>query len=450
MARDKSQGIDLPVIGNQTESPRQPIKHKLEHLPTYHPKKHKYYYGGHDENKLQQTNNIVDLSIGKVSKHRLTQGEELLLKKFDDEILNSIKTKPILDNLSGNTFKSYFGDIKRFIKFCAGQQGKTDFLLDENILSKFLTSESKKRPWSLTRFRNIRSSLLKLHQLNSLVYDDVKYSEGEIGYFINNIKPANSDDTSSLQDKLLLKLQNMFKTTSLLSGLSETSKKLYCNEYNRYVIFCAQEGLDHFHLTGELLKKYFQGIINRSPNISQKKLHEILSRLNRLHAVNVEMFSNYPAEINDIHIVKQFLKEYNETNGITQISENTSFRETAQLISPYKDNVPEFIMNRDISTVTQLVEEWEMVLQRNKKWGLGWIKSEIDEELYQERKVIVDFINELMLEIHDDRRYYIANVIDTYMTRKKIGLHDLTEKIKKYRIYSKREFLRILEYDIEG
>ncbi|EGW34106.1 uncharacterized protein SPAPADRAFT_49178 [Spathaspora passalidarum NRRL Y-27907] len=398
----------------------------------------------------------LERSIGKVSKHRLTEQEELLLKKFDQEILNSEKTRAVLESLSGNTFKSYSTDMKRFIKFCA-QQGKSDFLLDENILSKFSSSEFKrKKDRSSATFRNLRSSLLKLHQLTSLVYD-VKYSEGEIVYFINNVKEVPHEDTA--EDKLLAKLQDMYKTTNLLSGLSETSKKLYSNEYNRYATFCAREGLDHFHLTGPLLKKFFvHDIIDRSPHISGKKLQEILSRLNRLHAVNVETIPNYPAEIKDLHIVKQFLKEYKKNEAKAEladmssltISSSSSDSEDTNVYggkSGYSGSVPGFVMNRNISTVTQLVEEWQMVLKRTEKWGLEWIKTEVDHDLYSERKVIVDFIGELLQEMSGGKKTvdHVARVLDAYMVRKKISLHNLIQKIEKYPEYSKKEFLRILK-----
>lgn len=454
--------------------------------------------------------------LSEVSKHRLSEGEVLLLKKFDNEVIESDKTTAILRNLTENTFKSYSTDIKRFIKFCA-RQGRDHFLLEQEILTKFIKLEfnQKKNKLTSTRLRNLRSSLLKLHQLNSLAYD-IEYSEGQVVYLINkfldNIERLPAFEESE-QDKLLARLESMCEKTTLLSGLSEASRKLYFNEYSRYVMFCGRQGLDHFHLTGELIKTFFiKDIIARKPNFSAKKLQEILSRLNRLHSINAEEFPNYPSIIPDIHVVKEFLKEYkkstaielaaNSSTSVSASAEVSSSTTTTSTSTPFssleggekkrrksvngdrpgstidslpairgvedendvelqgrneskkskstEEKVPPFVMNRNIETVTQLVEEWYLILQRNSKYGQGWIQTDIDFEYYHNRKVVMDLIEQLLQEAYEkgikdeDCVYDIANVFDDYMERKHIGLDELTNKVKNYSIYTKREFLRIL------
>ncbi|KAI5957076.1 hypothetical protein KGF54_000004, partial [Candida jiufengensis] len=285
-------------------------------------------------------------------KHRITEEESKLLLKFNDEVLENSKTQDILSNLTGNTFKSYATDIKRFIRFCA-RKGKSDFLIEEGILTRFLTFETKKS--KKNKIKNLRTSLLKLHQLNCLAYD-LEYSEGDIIFMMNkfldnnhhtldsntdmntisnpitNVNTENEtndnldiideksilyEDDEDEDNELVKKLKGYYETTNILNGLSETSKKIYSNEFNRYALFVSEKlNLDNFNLTGELIQKFFvEDIIKRTPTISSKKLTEILSRFNRLHNLNVELNPALPKTIEDIDVVKNFLKEYGAKNN---------------------------------------------------------------------------------------------------------------------------------------
>ena len=66
--------------------------------------------------------------------------------------------------------------MKRFIRFCA-RHGKTDSVIDEDILNKFLALSVDKSKKSNSK--KLRTSLLKLHQLNCEAYN-LDYSEGDI------------------------------------------------------------------------------------------------------------------------------------------------------------------------------------------------------------------------------------------------------------------------------
>ncbi|CAI5755612.1 unnamed protein product [Candida verbasci] len=516
--------------------------------------------------------------LSESTKHKLNKGELDLLKKFDQEVLESTKTKGLLDNLTMNTFKAYATDIKRFVRFSA-KQGKDNFLIDQDILTNFLTYTVNKT--KKNNLKNLRTSLLKLHQLNCLAYD-LDYSEGEIIFVLNKFlesvdleQSIEPNGETVAEKRLLAKLEGMYKTSNVLSGLSVSNKRLYVSEFNRYASFCnREEKLDNFKLTGDLIKAYYEkDIILKTPNISVKKLQEILTRLKRLHVLNVEKFPDlYSEDIENFEIVKEFLKEYekthNPTNSTSSASDNgddgpstnsgasssvsslganvppliftndpdppalpqpapvtssvsdqsgdsnhtqslrkpstskdqnylrhrgvmpnyaeSSVGESSSSSGSYRidenvesddnkitdelitkrqkvdslpetnKNIPQFVMNSNIKTVTQLVEEWSLILKRTEKWGLDWIKDLTDFQLYNSRKTVADFLQGLLPilnetaegksfnQIEDDLIYEIAKIFDQYMDRMKINLPDLINKIETYPVYTKKEFSRIL------
>lgn len=652
--------------------------------------------------------NTKSFGLSGNSKHRLSQSEEALLRKFDEEILNNPKTQDILSNLTGNTFKSYATDIKRFIKYCA-RKGKLDFLIDEDILTRFLSFQTSKSSSSASssssgnssggsrtyNLKNTRTSLLKLHQLNCLAYD-LEFSEGDIILTLNkfldstiNAAPTNVlgeeqlDLTQELEpegDPLLDQLQHYYQTSTILDGLSDQSKKLYANEFNRYALFCSQQGLSHFLLTGDLIKQYFiDEVIGHTPTISTKKLKEILSRLNRLHNLNIEIDpENTPKQIRNIHVVKDFINEYclkahsdspaqgsaitvggssgnggngiggsgtsssstsgsgsgngngadtlsgastsgssissglphlnfsnNPTNILTGLlllsseqpsggelssslrrsttsqnpksrlkssfqsyssrpeiidttsggantssggggkekaqkfglgeeiggstqrlrivdenkhmenmyesidseenidepkdqqiaagaddcehnqgkqdvkeqtldydypqssppSSSSSKRQKLESLPETNDSIPKFVMNKGIESITQLVEEWTLIIKRNEKYGLAWIKTMNDLQLYNSRKLIIALMEEIlptMNEVYKGKKigeiylfggpgdagelvlFELALVFDQYLNRKSLTIDDLIKKIENYPSYVKLEFLRII------
>ncbi|CCE42902.1 uncharacterized protein CPAR2_205450 [Candida parapsilosis] len=646
------------------------------------------------------------------SKHRLSESEESLLRKFDQEILANPKTQEILSNLTGNTFKSYATDIKRFIRYCA-RKGKKDFLIDDDILTRFLSFQTSKgtansgssnRRYSL---RNTRTSLLKLHQLNCLAYD-LEFSEGDIVLTLNKFLDATDNATDTLQqlqvsqseaihdlgsedDPLLVKLQQYYKSSTVLDGLSDQSRKLYANEFNRYALFCSQRGLQHFYLTGDLIKQYFvKEVIAHTPTISAKKLKEILSRLNRLHNLNIEIDpANTPKQVENIQVVKDFLNDYTSkshsdslaqgsssgggnsgrggplgtntsaiggdgngasssstigsgsgsgngngadtlsgasTSGLSvssglpqlhftnnptavlsgsssslsseqpsggelssllkkpsssqtpksrlkssfqsyssrseiidttrgggnssgevggdvkentgsygigrdlvvsssqqmlqmvdeksqidnvyesiaseeddidysesepkpmtsilkrglnrdsqepkdthdlprssQVSSSASKRQKLEILPETNDSVPKFVMNQGIESITQLLEEWTLIIKRNGKYGLAWIKTANDLQLYNNRKLIISLMEEVIPTMNENHKgkkleeiyllggdagesdlFELALVFDEYLHRKNLTIDDLIKKIENYPSYVKREFLRIL------
>lgn len=655
---------------------------------------------------INPNTNTKSFGLSGNSKHRLSQSEEALLRKFDEEILNNPKTQDTLSNLTGNTFKSYATDIKRFIKYCA-RKGKLDFLIDEDILTRFLSFQTSKSSSSASssssgnssggsrtyNLKNTRTSLLKLHQLNCLAYD-LEFSEGDIILTLNKfldstnnaaptieLREEQLDLTQELEpegDPLLDQLQHYYQTSTILDGLSNQSKKLYANEFNRYALFCSQQGLSHFLLTGDLIKQYFiDEVIGHTPTISTKKLKEILSRLNRLHNLNIEIDpENTPKQIKNIHVVKDFINEYclkahsdspaqggaitvrgssgNGGNGIggsgtsssstsrsgngngadtlsgastsgssissglphlnfsnnpaniltgllllsseqpsggelsgslrrsttsqnpkprlkssfqsyssrpeiidttsgvvntsssggseekaqkfglgeevgasTQrlriVDENkhmenmyesidseenidepkdqqiaagaddgkhnqgtqdvkehtldydypqssppsssSSKRQKLESLPETNDSIPKFVMNKDIESITQLVEEWTLIIKRNEKYGLAWIKTMNDLQLYNSRKLIIALMEEIlptMNEVYKGKKigeiylfggsghagelvlFELALVFDQYLNRKSLTIDDLIKKIENYPSYVKREFLRII------
>ncbi|KAG5420378.1 hypothetical protein I9W82_002259 [Candida metapsilosis] len=661
---------------------------------------------------------IKSFGLSGNSKHRLSPNEEALLRKFDQEILNNPKTQDILSNLTGNTFKSYATDIKRFIKYCA-RKGKTDFLIDDDILTRFLTFQTSKsgggssssgspsssvggsasgsssgniRKYNL---KNTRTSLLKLHQLNCLAYD-LEFSEGDIILTLNKFLDSTNTATQPTStsgvltteqldlaqdlefeggDPLLDKLQHYYQTSTILHGLSNQSKKLYSNEFNRYALFCSQLGLQNFQLTGDLIKRYFiEEVIAHTPTISTKKLKEILSRLNRLHNLNVEIDpANTPKQIENVQIVKEFINEYGKkshsdspaqpssastsaasgsgsggngnggngtsssstsgngngadtlsgastsgssitsglphlnfsnnptsvltgsssssseqpsggelsgsvlrrssasqnpktrlkssfqsyssrpdiidttsvggassSSGVGDQAENYAFgqdvavpsrlgmvvenermgniyksdddeqidesnvslprstpaaaksthkqdteghvhhydhsqksqssppstsssskRQKLDSLPETSDSIPKFVMNKDIESVTQLVEEWTLIIKRNEKYGQAWIKTMSDLQLYNGRKLIISLIEEILPVMNEEftgkrieeiyagtsgelALFELALVFDQYIGRKNLTIDDLIKKIENYPGYVKREFVRIL------
>ncbi|RCK62783.1 hypothetical protein Cantr_09149 [Candida viswanathii] len=593
---------------------------------------------------------IAVFKLSTSSKIKLSPQEEFLLKKFNQEVLESNNTADILSSLTVNTFKSYATDMKRYIRFCA-RQGRTNTFIDEEILKKFLASEVDKSKKSNSK--KLRTSLLKLHQLNCQAYN-LDYSEGDIVFLINKYVDGSATefpDNSSFpveqfnSTNLLARLDEMLETTNQLRGLTEANKILHKNEFKRYASFCSKNNLNHFHVNGETIVQYFDELTKSDPAINSKKLRRFMRKLSLLHTLNSEHFENYPPSVENVHLVEEFITNLKTSRGITQpISSSTdpsssgdvagastysgvsssmsslaanvpplflneqggaisractssslpseqpsgatgestqtnvglgeqanpirartgalpvsailqpdpvpvyehvgqranvitekdsgdadadadadeseedhgqhhqrghsddadeeedssvesnaiggstdpdveesgsvsddevddsgskdedssdvsiynSKRQKLESLPPTTDIIPPFVMNSDISTVTQLVEEWSLIVKRTRKWGLGWIKTQVDYQIYSDRKIIVDFIEDILPEldeqhrgkaiheIDEDQIYDIAKVFDQYITRREITLDDLIRKIDSNPVYSKKEFLRIL------
>ena len=273
----------------------------------------------------------VKFRLSTTSKIKLLPEEESLLNKFNQEVLESERTADILSSLTENTFKSYATDMKRFLRFCA-RQGRTDTFIVESILKKFLTSEVDKSKKSNSK--KLRTSLLKLHQLNCQAYN-LDYSEGDIVFLINkhvdgnattgvaNETPFSVEQFSSTN--LLDRLDEMLNTTNQLGGLTEANKILHKNEFKRYALFCSNNNFNHFHVNGETVVQYLEELTKNDSTINSKKLRRCLKKLSLLHSLNEENFDNYPTSIENIELVEEFIKNFKAaTSGITHpISSST-------------------------------------------------------------------------------------------------------------------------------
>ena len=565
-----------------------------------------------DGDIVAASSGVDAIKLSESSKTKLTEAEEYLLKKFNQEVLESENVSTILSSLTPNTFKSYATDMKRFIRFCA-RHGKTDSVIDEDILNKFLALSVDKSKKSNSK--KLRTSLLKLHQLNCEAYN-LDYSEGDIVFLINKYldSSGNQDeylpptDTGNQMD-LIAKLEEMYISTNEFDGFTEANKILHKNEFKRYALFCSGQGLQHFHVTGETVTQFFiTEIVSQDSNIPVKKLRKILKRLLILHKLNAEIFVDYPLVVEGLETVEEFLTSHKTrpgfnpsgsssteaassssggtgantysgaTSSISSLTANVpplffndqggtgnllsseqasgssggdnfkdnpahvrlplsnealenellqlepippfekvdksskaiggpieesgdddddddddddvvdvhasefppavnlnpeddsgnkdeeeseeshyhSKRQKIEILPDTNDLIPAFVMNSNITTVTQLAEEWTLIVKRTKKWGLGWIKNQLDFQIYTSRKVIIDFIEQLLpelsednsnkpiIEVDEDYIYDIVKVFDQYMLRKEMRLNDLVRKIEANPIYSKKEFLRIL------
>ncbi|RCK58855.1 hypothetical protein Cantr_07764 [Candida viswanathii] len=594
---------------------------------------------------------IAVFKLSTSSKIKLSPQEEFLLKKFNQEVLESNRTADILSSLTANTFKSYATDMKRYIRFCA-RQGRTDTFIDVEILKKFLASEVDKSKKSNPK--RLRTSLLKLHQLNCQAYNLVYY-EGDIVFLINkyvdgSVTEFPENSTFPVEQfnstNLLARLDEMLETTNQLRGLTEANKILHNNEFKRYASICFKNNLNHFHVNSETIVQYFDELKKSDPTINSKKLRRFVRKLSLLHTLNSEHFVNYPPSVENVHLVEEFITNLKTTRGITQaISSSTdpsssgdvaggstysgvsssvsslaanvpplflneqggavsrgctssslpseqpsgatgestqsnvglgehanpirartgvlpvsailqpdpvpayehvsqranvitekdsgdadadteeseeghgqhhhhhhqggrdddtdkgeddsvesnaiegstdpdveesgsvsddevhdsgskdedssdvsiynSKRQKLESLPLTTDTIPPFVMNSDISTVTQLVEEWSLIVKRTRKWGLGWIKTQVDYQIYSDRKIIIDVIEDILPELDEQNRgkaiheigedqiYDIAKVFDQYITRRELTLDDLIRKIDSNPVYSKKEFLRI-------
>lgn len=273
----------------------------------------------------------VKFRLSTTSKIKLLPEEESLLNKFNQEVLESERTADILSSLTENTFKSYATDMKRFLRFCA-RQGRTDTFIVENILKKFLTSEVDKSKKSNSK--KLRTSLLKLHQLNCQAYN-LDYSEGDIVFLINkhvdgsgptglaNESPFSVEQFNSTN--LLDRLDEMLNTTNQLGGITEANKILHKNEFKRYALFCSNNNFNHFHVNGETVVQYLEELTRNDSTINSKNLRRCLKKLSLLHSLNEENFDNYPTSIENIELVEEFIKNFKAaTSGITHpISSST-------------------------------------------------------------------------------------------------------------------------------
>lgn len=156
-------------------------------------------------------------------------------------------------------------------------------------------------------------------------------------------------------------------------------------------------------------------------------------------------------------------KDTHDLPRSSQVSSSASKRQKLEILPETNDSVPKFVMNQGIESITQLLEEWTLIIKRNGKYGLAWIKTANDLQLYNNRKLIISLMEEVIPTMNENHKgkkleeiyllggdageldlFELALVFDEYLHRKNLTIDDLIKKIENYPSYVKREFLRIL------
>lgn len=110
-----------------------------------------------------------------------------------------------------------------------------------------------------------------------------------------------------------------------------------------------------------------------------------------------------------------------------------------------RKNTAKIAMNNEIFTIYEILEEWYVVEptieSRLISDKLNWVKDEIDLHVFNERKLIIDFIERLSVEFDEDR-FLSANHCDRFIREKLI----LDEFISEIELDSGDLFKRIVRY----
>ncbi|KAG7193831.1 uncharacterized protein KQ657_000529 [Scheffersomyces spartinae] len=131
-----------------------------------------------------------------------------------------------------------------------------------------------------------------------------------------------------------------------------------------------------------------------------------------------------------------------EADGINEDDEDY---EMGHDDSEIRKTTKKIAMNNEIFTIYEILEEWYVVEptieSRLKNDKLNWVKNEIDLHIFNERKLIIDFIERISVEFDEDR-FLLANHCDRYIREKLI----LDEFISEIELDSVDLFRRIIRY----
>lgn len=423
-----------------------------------------------------------------------------LLSRFDKQVLSNPQASKQLSSLRPETQEKYLYQIRRYIRHCA-LQNNPNFLVTKSLSLGLIESELESRgEISSNTVKSIRSPLNKLCNMNRIVYGD-KQEIDPLNELVDDIfkeyllkenvdsdshepchkkrriksskapaseKKVLSPEEVALVAKFKHEIMESPQTEAVVSSLTGSTLRAYLVDIKRYVKYCARCGLRNFLLTRGTVDGFLQNEMNAHSVPSTTKLKSVRSSLLKLLqlislAYGVVFDDTYIVDmINELIENKKIAKDEggqcghsNHSSSECLLSEESSSaaspmdvesththeKRQEDSIEECDHSVPKLAMNGDITTVTQLLEEWTLVVKRNQRWGLLWIQTAADKQRYICRKCIIELVEELVAAHTSDgtdmSHFHAARVLDAYINHQRLtlesfanSLHDRRQGIK--------------------
>lgn len=412
-----------------------------------------------------------------------------LLSKFDKEVLSNPEARKQLLALRPETQEKYLYQIRRYIRHCAAQK-MSNFIVTKKLSLGLIESELETRgEISSNTVKSIRSPLNKLCNMNRIVYGD-KQDLDPLNELVDEIfeeyllkenltvdsneprhkkrrikagkapameKKPLSPEEIALVAKFKHEIMESPQTEALVSNLTGSTLRAYLVDIKRYVKYCARCGLKDFLLTKEAVDGFLRLEMKAHSDPSTTKLKSVRSSLLKLLQL---IALAYGVVFDDKYIVdminglienkKSVCVNHDTCNQSTDefasspesaspveaaspiksvVQSNAAiedFQNKSRSIEECDHSVPRLAMNGDITTVTQLLEEWTLVIKRNQRWGLLWIQTAADKQRYVCRKCIIELVEELATGKtttgFNISHHNAARVLDAYINHQKITL----------------------------
>ena len=337
---------------------------------------------GEDE-ALSKRKLAVDRDNIKINKRIMSKDTSdviRIFKKFDDEVLTNLAAKARLLLLGFETRKRYITTFKHFIRFCCSK-GMDNFFVTGELMREFyeeqLGRSRSNKP--VIRLRKMDPAFSKLQEINFLVYNlqskEIPNRHVAVNY--------------------LLELENGPKVAS--KARAEVSEK----EGNHPTLVVSQA-------QSNFTRKY-NSIAKITKNAAVLKLVQSIR-------------DDFNAALEVISAEQKLVKhvEVEHSGWPTRIPPPTD--EPIQIID----------LNHEIDTVRDIVKEWYVtaptVETRVAKWGLNWIRDEIDYDTFHERERIVKLVINISQETDEDK-LTVTDWCDEYI-REKLLLEEFVGEIE--------------------
>lgn len=352
-----------------------------------------------------------------------------MFKKFDNEVLTNAEAKSRLLSLGFETRKRYITTFKHYIRFCC-KKGLDNFFVTGELMKEFyeeqFTKSNSDKP--VIRLRKMDPAFSKLQEINFLVYHlptkEIPNRHVALEYLI--FKETGVAISKKKKNKYEI---NSFHESSIPSppfsqddsGESSKRRKKSANK---------DDTINHIKNTFSVTRKNIDSIVRE--------------KLQLLH--NTDM-NNLVDTINSLLTgIYGQLDTFNDSISEPPAKSEKSTNSKSKTKAEKTEKVPKIGMNHDIFTIYQILEEWRVeeptIEFRLEHYGTDWIVDEVDLQTFNDRKLIVGFVDRISEECNEPDKFIIANDCDKYIRDKSI----LDEFISEIELDQDDLFKRILRY----
>lgn len=380
-----------------------------------------------------------------------------MFKRFDQEVLANPDAKARLLSLGFETRKRYITTFKHFIRFCCANNFD-DFKVTGERMRDFYVDQVAKStsPQPLIRLRKMDPAFSKLQEINFLVYKlhnkEIPNRSVALDFLASMeatapprthkksnsraISPTDSnvssDGESTGRESLVGPIPSISKSGLRLDSTITPAAT---------PITLPLSPLSNCHVPLRELDEEStmkRAKISKSDEYSAFVKSQLKQLCKQIDSVVQKRCSNNPELMEAI----RFDLNSNLHQFCLEVQNGPSENSVASA-----DAVPTILMNHDIYTIYEILEEWYKVEptieSRIKNWGFDWFRDDIDRETFADRQQIVEFVSQVCEECGETDQYLFANDCDRYIRDKSIldefiseielDKEDLKKRILRYR-----------------